>query len=58
MLTVNHLTEEGTPVEELGEGLKELKEFATNWTPPEFPGTKSPMEEYTWRDQWLQLHMY
>jgi hypothetical protein len=26
-------------------------------TSPEFPGTKPPTKEYTWRDPWLQLHM-
>ena len=25
--------------------------------PPEFPGTKPPIKEYTRRDPWLQLHM-
>jgi hypothetical protein len=25
---------------------------------PELPETKSPSKEYTWRDPWLQLHMY
>jgi hypothetical protein len=24
---------------------------------PELPGTKPPTKEYTWRDQWLQMHM-
>jgi hypothetical protein len=55
-------------MEELGEGLKELKGFATPQKeqkyqptrcapPPELPGTKPPTKEYTWRDPWLQLHM-
>jgi hypothetical protein len=56
----------GAPKEELGEELKELKGFATPYkeqyqptrTPtPEFPGTKPPTKEYTWRDPWLQLHI-
>jgi hypothetical protein len=25
---------------------------------PELPGTKPPTKEYTWIDQWFQLHMY
>jgi hypothetical protein len=25
---------------------------------PELPGTKAPTKEDTWRDLWLQLHMY
>ena len=25
---------------------------------PELPGNKPPIKEYTWRDTWLQLHMY
>jgi hypothetical protein len=29
MLAANHETEQRTPIEEVGEGLKELKEFAT-----------------------------
>ena len=65
MLTVNHLTEHGVPTEELGEGLKELKGFATPWEEqqyqptrsPNLPGTKPPTKEYACRDPWLQLHM-
>jgi hypothetical protein len=62
MLTANHQIKQGTPVEELGEGLKELKGFknpigratiSTKQTPPELPGTKPPTKEYTWRDPWL-----
>ena len=43
----------GTPVEELGEGLKELKGIET---PPELPGTTPPTKEYIWMGLWLQLH--
>ena len=25
--------------------------------PPEFPGTKPPTKDYTWRDPWLQPQM-
>ena len=51
-------------MEELVEGLKELngvpnrkKNNINQLDPPELPGTKLPTKEYTWRDQWLQLHM-
>ena len=52
-------------MEELGKGLKELKEFATPWEEqqyqptklPELPRSKQPTKEYTWRDPWLQPHM-
>ena len=48
----------GSPVEELEKGLKELKGFATHRKnninqpisvrpPPELPGTKPPIKEYT-----------
>ena len=48
----------GSPMEELGEGLKELKVFAThrknnNINQPELSGSKPPIKEYTWRDPWL-----
>jgi hypothetical protein len=48
----------GNPMEELGEGLKELKVFAThrknnNINQPELSGSKPPIKEYTWRDPWL-----
>jgi hypothetical protein len=29
------------------------KTSSTNQTPPEFPGTKPPMKEYTWSFPWL-----
>jgi hypothetical protein len=52
-------------MEELGEGLKELKRFATPLEehhqlprPPTAPGTKPPTKECTWRDPQLQLHIY
>jgi hypothetical protein len=52
-------------MEELGEGLKELKRFATHrknnninqLDPPEHSATKSPTKEYTWRDPWLKPHV-
>jgi hypothetical protein len=54
-------------VEELEKGLKKLKEFqtpeegqqyqTTRPAPKEFPGSKPPTKEYTWRDPWLQPHM-
>jgi hypothetical protein len=56
----------GISLEELGEGLKELKGIATlqeeqqfinQPDTPELPGTKLPTKEYTRRDPWLQLHM-
>jgi hypothetical protein len=50
---------------ELEEGLKKMNGFATyrknNISQPdlpELPGTKPPTKEYTWRDPWLQLHMW
>ncbi|KRX28856.1 hypothetical protein T09_10436 [Trichinella sp. T9] len=45
MLTAIHGTEHRVPIE----GAREI--------PSEFPGTKLPTKEYTWRDPWLQLHM-
>jgi hypothetical protein len=53
-------------MEELEKGLKELKGFATHRKnnninlpePPELPETKSPTKECTWRDPWLQPHMW
>jgi hypothetical protein len=56
----------GTQREDLGEGLKELKEFAVPQGEQRYqllpdhsdlPATKSPTKEYTLRDSWLQLHM-
>jgi hypothetical protein len=53
-------------VKELEKGLKELKRVATHRKNnninqpdplPEFPGTKPPTKEYTWRNPWLQPHM-
>jgi hypothetical protein len=47
-------------MEELGEGLKELKELANPHEkqyqptrPSKLPGTKSPTKKYTWRDPCL-----
>jgi hypothetical protein len=51
-------------MEELRGGLKEWKAFASPWKEqyqpdhPELPGTKPPTKEYTWKDSWLQLHMW
>jgi len=49
-------------MEELAEGLKELKWFATpsknnnisQTDTLELPGTKPSMKEYTWREPWHQ----
>jgi hypothetical protein len=53
-------------MEELGERLKELKVLATHRKnnninqpdSPKFPEHKPPTKKYTWRDLWLQMHMY
>jgi hypothetical protein len=45
MFAANHQTEHRTPVEELGEGLKELKGFAH--TPP---------DKFIWTDHETFLH--
>jgi len=52
----------GTPLEELGEGLKDLREFSpirktlsVYWT-PRAPKNKAKTKEYTWREPWLQIH--
>ena len=57
---VGGLVSMGSPMEELEKGLKELKGLTSNQTPlsPELPGTKPPTKEYTWRDPWLQPHMW
>ena len=55
----------GSPMEELEQGLKELKWFTTHKKNnninqldiSDLPGTKLPSKEFTWRDPWLQLHM-
>jgi hypothetical protein len=55
----------GSPMQELGKVLKELKGFATHRKNnninqpdhPELPGTKLPTKEYTCRDPWLQPHI-
>jgi hypothetical protein len=52
-------------MKELEKGPKELKGLQSHCrnnnmnqpVPSEFPGTKAPTKEYTWRDPWLQLHM-
>jgi len=67
MLAANRWTEHGDPnggVRERTEGAEGVcnpiggTTTLTNQTPPELPGTKPPTNEYTWRDPWLQLHMY
>jgi len=52
----------GTPMEELGQGLKELKGITIPYEQqcqlthhPAFPGTKPLAKEYTWMGPWLQL---
>jgi len=58
----------GSSLEELEEGLKELKGFLqthkknnninqTDPSPPELPGTKPPCQENTGMDLWLHPHM-
>ena len=51
-------------MKELEKGLKELKGVqpykknnVNQSNSPELPGTKTPTNEYTWRDLWLQPHM-
>jgi hypothetical protein len=45
-------------MEELGEGLKELKNNNLNQPDlPEFPRTQPPTKDYTSKDPWLQMHM-
>jgi hypothetical protein len=65
MLTANLWTEHGVPNRGVREKLKELKGFAThrknNINQPVFPelsGSKPQTKEYTWRDPWLQQHVY
>jgi hypothetical protein len=64
MLSAKHWTEHGVPNGKLKKGLKELKCFATpkeknntNQPDTQFPRTKPPTKEYTWRDPWLQQCM-
>jgi hypothetical protein len=67
MHITNHQTECRDPMEELGEGLKELKGFATTeeeqqYQPtrppppncPKLPRTNPPTNVYTWRGPWFQ----
>ena len=42
MLTANHWTEQGTPMEELEKGLKELKGFATPKEKQQYQPTRHP----------------
>jgi len=56
----------GTPMEELGGDWRRWKSLQPHRknnninqpAPPELPQTKPPTKEYTWRDPWLQLHMW
>jgi hypothetical protein len=65
MLAANHWTERGDPnggVRGKTEGAEGVcnpkgRTILINQMLPEFPGTKPPTKEYTWRDPWLQLHM-
>jgi hypothetical protein len=45
MLIANHLTEQGTPKEELGTGLKDLKGFASPLEEQQYQSTRSPVLE-------------
>jgi hypothetical protein len=52
-------------MEELEKGLKNLKGLPPHRKnninqsdTPELSGNKPPTKEYTWRDPWLQPHMY
>ena len=56
----------GFQMEELEKRLKELRGFAALWgeqqcqqsRPAEHLGTRPPVKEYTWRDQWLWPHIW
>jgi len=61
MPAANHLTENGTPVEEIIErteracrGLR--PHMNNNANQPELPGTKPLPKDYTWTDSGLQPH--
>jgi hypothetical protein len=68
MLTANNWSKQGVPNREVkertegAEGVCNLIEritISTNQTlSPELPGTKPLTKEYTWRNLWLQPHMY
>jgi hypothetical protein len=66
MLATNHQTEHRNPNGGV-RGRTEGAEGVCNYIyrknnninqpdPPEFPGTKPPTKEHTWRNPWLQLH--
>ena len=66
ILTANYWTEVGTHIEELGEGLKELKvdgnptgrpTLSTNLDPWKLPETKLPIKEHTQAGLRPQAHM-
>jgi len=66
MFAANHWTEQGDPnrgVREKTEGAEGVGNpigrttISINQIPSELPGTKPPINEYTWRDPWLRLHM-
>jgi hypothetical protein len=53
MLTANHWTEHGVlngGIRERTEGAEGVCNNINQPNPPEFPGTKPPTKEYTWRD--------
>jgi hypothetical protein len=55
MLTANHCTEVGDPMEELGEGDCNpigRTTVSTNLDPWELPETKPPTKEHTWAGPW------
>ena len=55
MLTANHCTEVGDPMEELGEGDCNpigRTTVSTNLDPWELPETKPPTKEHTWAVLW------
>jgi hypothetical protein len=70
MLPANHWTEHGDPsggVRVRIEGAEGVCKpigrttISTNQTPPPppgLPGAKPPTKVYTWKDPWLQPHMY
>jgi hypothetical protein len=55
-----------TQMEELGEGLRSWRGLQSHRKdnninhpdPPELPRTKPATKQYTWRDPWVQLHIY
>jgi hypothetical protein len=51
----------GSPLTELGDGMKEMKGFTSPWEEqqyqPKLPGAKQPTKDYTLKDPLLQLYM-